>query len=258
MFKLETIHPQTLAAAIDAMSSVIVDGLMQFTPSKGLVLQQTDSGGCVHVSFQAPPESFCTFEAYGSCEFGLNLPSFHKVLRTLRGARRLELTFEGGVDSRLKVVGTLPTRTVTHSVNTLDCAVQQQIFRHPPYPTMCVVNSKVWYRTVQDLRSLSSGVKLTPSTQNLTLDAKGPFSTQQTVLSAATPEKYSSAVDIEMRKCGNQSAGLFHLNTLSLFARAGLTAPQTNISFTDSLLNCTYTTMNGVVVCLSMLPITIN
>ena len=220
-----TIQSSAIRQLFEVLKDVLFDVSLEFTP-QGWRLLTMDGSRCALVFMKLDAEAFEAYSCTGTYNVGINIASFHKLLRIAGNNDTITMFLENSntVEIGLKISNVERNSVTVFRYKCLDVDSENIEIPDVSFDSVVVLQSSYWQRILRDMSVISNAVTICSQGDQLTLTADGDFAHQHTVLGPAETGLHAEATS----SSGNFEAK-FSLKYLTLFAKAAALCPTVEI-----------------------------
>jgi proliferating cell nuclear antigen len=220
-----TIQSSAIRQLFEVLKDVLFDVSLEFTP-KGWRLLTMDGSRCALVFMKLDAEAFEAYSCIGTYNVGINIASFHKLLRIAGNNDTITLFLENSntVEIGLKISNVERNSVTVFKYKCLDVDSENIEIPDVSFDSVMVLQSSYWQRILRDMSVISNAVTICSQGDQLTLTADGDFAHQHTVLGPA-----ETGLQTEAASSSGKFEAKFSLKYLTLFAKAAALCPTVEI-----------------------------
>ena len=220
LFRIQTVQSGAFRILIEALKEILTDTNL-IIDSSGIKLIAMDNSKIVLIHMKLLSENFEHFFCKEKVKIGINMNNLFKLIKIMGNNDILTLFVNKNETNKLGIQINNETKNsqTIFKLNLLD--ISEDEIKIPPaeFETELTLPSSDFQKLIRDMTNIGDCVDIKSVGENLILDCRGDFATQETVLSE-TKDNNSEGLKFSMAANPDKPIqGIFSLKYLVLFTK---------------------------------------
>ena len=220
IFNIQTVQSGAFRILIEALKEILTDTNL-IIDNSGIKLIATDNSKIVLIHMKLLSENFEHFVCNEKVKIGINMNNLFKLIKTMGNNDILSLFMTKNETNKLgiQIHNESKNSQTLFKLNLLD--ISEEEIKIPPaeFETELTLPSSDFQKIIRDMTNIGDSIDIKSYGDNLILECKGDFATQETILNE-TKEANSEGLKFSITAKPDQPIqGVFSLKYLVLFTK---------------------------------------